>query len=259
MRAVSFDEGTLKELNRVDGRTRVRQYIGGLREISDSPTALLVNVPDPGSVITPHFHDVDEFQVTVDGDGTLGKNKLAPITFQFVNSYTPYGPIVAGKNGLTYFTLRITSAGGHFLMPENQDKVKGKKKRNIVGNVPSSTGPLEAGKVARFELVDSESDGLSVINMRLGAHARQAGAVTPSAGGGQFWLILDGSAVHNGKTLPKLSVIHVAANDPPPTVEAGADGAEILVVQFPAPSDRPGSDPSKLERPTEYVGSALKT
>ncbi len=50
----------------------------------------------------------------------------------------------------------------------------------------------------------------------------------------------------DGKTLPPKSLIHVEAGETAPTLQAGPDGACVLALRFPSPSDRPDSDPSKL-------------
>jgi hypothetical protein len=42
--------------------------------------------------------------------------------------------------------------------------------------------------------------------------------------------------------------MRVEAGEPAPLLQAGPDGAEVLVMQFARPSERPGSDPSKLKR-----------
>ncbi|MED5575235.1 MAG: hypothetical protein VX955_13975, partial [Pseudomonadota bacterium] len=55
--------------------------------------------------------------------------------------------------------------------------------------------------------------------------------------------------------LPRHSLIHVEAGETPPTLSAGAKGAEVLILQLARPTERPGSDPRKLaERdPNAYV------
>jgi hypothetical protein len=52
--------------------------------------------------------------------------------------------------------------------------------------------------------------------------------------------------VTGGKVLAERSVIHVEPDDPTLQLQAGKDGAQVLGLQFAAPSDRPGTDPTKL-------------
>ena len=74
----------------------------------------------PGARIDPHFHDIDQFQVVVDGDCRMGKKAADPVTFQYADAYTPYGPIVGAELGFAFFTLRPIASGGFFPMPGNK-------------------------------------------------------------------------------------------------------------------------------------------
>lgn len=70
----------------------------------------------PGTVVDTHYHAVEQWQVFVDGSGTLGRHSALPGALHYVDRYTGYGPIVAGPRGLTYFTIRAMSdPGAQFL------------------------------------------------------------------------------------------------------------------------------------------------
>jgi hypothetical protein len=69
----------------------------------------------------------------------------------------------------------------------------------------------------------------------------------PSDGGGQYCLVCSGSVRLDGKDMPPLSLAFVEPGDPAPIFDAGPLGAEVLVLQFATPSERPGSDPAKLK------------
>ena len=77
---------------------------------SGGPQAFLVKMHEPGSVIPPHFHVEDEFQVVVAGGGSLGKHALEGVAVHFAEAYTPYGPIRTGPDGLVFFTQRAIRA-----------------------------------------------------------------------------------------------------------------------------------------------------
>src|SRR5947209_4589797 len=70
-----------------------------------SPQAFLVE-QDPDSVIEPHFHLENEFQVMVAGSGSLGRHPVEPVSVHYAGAHTGYGPIASGSDGLSYFTLR---------------------------------------------------------------------------------------------------------------------------------------------------------
>ena len=66
----------------------------------------------PGARISPHFHDIDQFQIVVAGDCTMGKKDARSVTFQYADAYTPYGPIYGENEGFSFFTLRPIASGG---------------------------------------------------------------------------------------------------------------------------------------------------
>jgi hypothetical protein len=55
----------------------------------------------------------------------------------------------------------------------------------------------------------------------------------PSRGRGQYWVVTDGSLVSNEDALPKLSCVFVYPDDVPFQAVAGADGVEVIAMQFP--------------------------
>src|SRR4051794_30692220 len=94
-----------------------RTYYFGRDEVHDGPQGFLLEIPTPQGVITPHFHRVDQFQVFVAGSGMIGKHPIAPVTVHYSDGYTPYGPIVAGPEGITFFNLRSSGDSGQHEMP----------------------------------------------------------------------------------------------------------------------------------------------
>ena len=110
----------------------LREYIGAAptrgiyvdgNEANDNalPQGFLVTQP-PGSVTRPHFHETNQFQVFVDGSGRFGKKDAYPLTVQYANGHTPYGPITAGDQGVMYFTLRQRWDPGAKYMPQMREK-----------------------------------------------------------------------------------------------------------------------------------------
>ena len=69
-----------------------------------TPQAFLVQ-GTPGRVIKPHFHDYDQYQVIVSGDGLMGKHQLTVNAVHYSRAHTPYGPILFGE-GMGFLTLR---------------------------------------------------------------------------------------------------------------------------------------------------------
>jgi hypothetical protein len=246
MRAVASTEARVKEIVRKDGIGRRRDYIGTPGTVDNSPQAFLVERPYAGARINPHFHDVDQFQVVVKGDGNIGKKEVKPVTFQYADAFTPYGPIVARDDGISFFTLRNVASGGHFVMPGSKHLMACRAGRNIAGVFEVGKRQMKPGEVTTEPLMKPQDDGVDAIGLRLGAGAD---AETPASnGGGQYILVCGGTLLQDGKEMGADSLIRVDAGEAAPRLRAGAGGADVLGMQFCRPSDRPGSDPSKLNR-----------
>jgi hypothetical protein len=174
----------------------------------------------------------------------MGKKSAGPVTFQYADAYTPYGPIVGAAQGFAFFTLRPIASGGFFAMPGNRHNMPCRAGRNIAGRFDTDRPRPATGEVVREPLITDQSDGVNALGLRLGATAQATGLATDA--GGQYYLVCEGEVVHDGKTLARRSVVYAAAGDTPPSFSAGADGADVLILQFARPSSRPGSDPRKL-------------
>jgi len=254
MQCVPGTEATEISVIRPEGAGRRFDYIGSPGIIDENPQAFLVDRLYPGARIDPHFHDIDQFQVVVDGSCKMGKKFAEPVTFQYADAYTPYGPIIGAEEGFAFFTLRPIASGGFFAMPRNRHKMPCRAGRNIAGRFDTSR-PLPAPGLVIEEplMADHQPDGVDAIGIRLGADAQCAGPA--SIGGGQYYLVCEGEAWQNDMHLPRRSLIHVPTGDDAPVLRAGVDGADILVLQFSRPSDRPGSDPKDLAKrdPNDYM------
>ena len=73
------------------------------REEPDAPTARINRYRGEGKsgISAAHFHEVDQFQVIMDGSGDFGRHPVKPYCIHFSRAYTPYGPLAVGpENGL---------------------------------------------------------------------------------------------------------------------------------------------------------------
>ena len=245
MYAVASHEATEVQVKRPDGGIGRRvDYIGSPGLIDPHPQAFLVDRLYPGARIDPHFHDIDQFQVVVDGECRMGKKAADPVTFQYADAYTPYGPIVGADLGFAFFTLRPIASGGFFPMPGNKHNMRGRPGRNIAGRFDTSRPRPAAGACVIEPLMADQPDEVDAIGIRLGPGAEASGPI--SNGGGQYYLVCEGDVSDQGKALPHRSLIHVPAGEPVPFLTAGKVGADVLVLQFAKPSERPGSDPALL-------------
>jgi hypothetical protein len=192
------------------------------------PMAFLVE-QDPGAVANAHFHQADQFQVVVGGEGTLGTHAVRPVSVHFAGAFTAYGPIHAGAAGLAYFTLRNGFDPGARYMMRGENRaalraVPGRRHREATAD-PVGAGASEA-------LLGPEPDGMAAWRYRLASGECLRGPA-PDGGGGQHWLILEGSAHCATATLRPLSCAFVFPDDQPFEISAGPTGATLLAVQYP--------------------------
>lgn len=199
-----------------------------------APQAFLVE-QDPGTVIEPHFHSENEFQVIVGGQGLLGRHAVEPITVHYAGAHTGYGPITAGSGGLDYFTLRPRMDAGAQFLPGARDKMKRVAKRYLLGNParPSEPAALAArSEVELLTMLEPQPDGIAAWMLRIPPSHRATAPLHP--GGGRFLLVVGGALALNAEQLPRLSTAFLSAEEAVPPLHAGAEGLEVLMLQFPA-------------------------
>jgi hypothetical protein len=192
------------------------------------PMAFLVE-QDPGSTASAHYHQANQFQVIVGGHGIMGTHEARPVTVHFAGAHTAYGPIRASNDaGVHYFTLRNSfDPGARFMaVPENRSALRlvpGRHHRESV------TGPLanETGAI-----IGPEPDGMGAWRYRVAAGERVIGP-DPAWGKGQYFVVVDGSMIRDGKDIPRLSCVFVYPDDPPFNAFAGPEGVDVIAMQFP--------------------------
>ncbi len=231
------------EVNRHDyvlsgyvGAAPVRGYYLEGNEVNDNgePQGFLVEQP-PGAVTLPHFHETNQFQVVVGGAGRFGKQPVSALSVQYANAHTPYGPIVSGDQGVLYFTLRANWDPGAKYMPASRDKlVKGNQRSKLItGLAADPPGSRLVRKAPGTDtIIVPEADRLAAWRLCLGP-GQMTVASDPAGTGGQYIIVAEGSMVHRGRDLPRLSVLFVTHDEPALRVIAGAEGLDLLVLQFP--------------------------
>lgn len=208
---------------------------------AEVPQLLLVEQQIPDSQILPHYHGIDQFQIFMDGTGRLGNHKIAPISIHYTNAWTGYGPIVAGPKGMSYYVVRpgFDVLGSQYLhTPEGRANLKKGGKRFLLAenlNV-RTTGQLsqltaiETEKVIDLPATDPDA-GVFAHLVSVGPGQSFTGS-DPKLGGGQVLLVLAGSMQHEGKALGLRGAIAVTNVEGPVTVQAGAEGVQILHLQY---------------------------
>jgi hypothetical protein len=203
----------------------VTDFIGNREVTSDEPSTHLVEIP-PGFVIEPHFHGTNQYQLVVDGSCTLGKASLSPGAFHYADAYTPYGPIVAGKDGLAFFTLRQTAYAGAHEMPGSKALMKKKAGRNFITNA-------DLNRARGTDRVELHVEASGPCAYELSASPEDVLPISRHPHGGTYLAILAGEVSFSDVRYPSRSVIWFGSDDPAPNLIAGAEGTIAVQLSFP--------------------------
>ena len=210
------------------------EYMPELPGDAAAPHAFLVE-QDPDTTILPHFHGQNQFQIIVGGGGLLGRHAVQPLLVHYAGAYTGYGPIVCGPKGVQYLTLRPRHDPGAQFMPEARERmVRGPKKHYSSEPIAQlDAAALRAVAAVQCEvLLPLEQGGLAVSFYRLPPGGTAQG-LSPATGAGQYALVVGGALLHEGQTLQPLESIYLTPDEPALNINAAADGAEVLLLQFP--------------------------
>ena len=210
-------------------RTHFLKPVQGTRE----PQAFLVEYA-PARALRVHFHDVDEFQIVVAGQGMFGKHAIRPHAVHFASAFTPYGPIVAGAQGLSFLTLRARrDSAGPQLLPDKRQLLADRPERRPWqvtedvelmqrgGFVETRPLALLAGRPGLAACVVEIPPDLSV----------QLPATQGT--GGRYVVALRGSIRLDSRAVQALVVAYVVAGGAPLSITSGNEGAALIVLDFP--------------------------
>ena len=209
------------------------EWMDSGRDPALSPTVFLVEQP-PHSVLHPHFHTQNQFQVFKEGSGTLGRHSVGPGSVHYAGAHTGYGPLVAGPEGLSYFTLRAAyETGAHFL-PADRDQLRRGPKRHAHGpwHEPADGAPLRALQcTSRVQLMAQDPQGLEALALLVPAGS--AVELPPATRSGQFQLVLGGEYVAPHGSLGRWESRFLSCGEDTGGCCAGAAGLHLLVLQMP--------------------------
>ena len=214
--------------------TRTQFFINSARA-SGGPQAHWVDSTHEGALLAPHFHGSEQYQIFFTGDGRIGKHALRPVDVHYADSFTPYGPIVAGPLGFHFMTLRaIADPFGAQYMPQSRGVMKehhAKAGRTFAQHVDvPELGSLTA--VSLNHVLGPHDDGLAAYRLDLPPHSRAIGP-EPAPTSGQHYMVVSGCLELEGRLHPARSLVFVHPEEPPLRVAAGDGGASVLVLCFP--------------------------
>ena len=201
------------------------------------PQAYLLEQPE-NSTVAAHYHDTNQFQVFVHGNGAFGKKSFDGLMVHYAKAHTTYGPIVAGESGVHYMTLRNNWDSGAKRMPENRDSLRKIKRVHRVADdvaIPDAT-ELKSMTVETADLIPLETDGLGVRQFNIGPDKNCAIALEAN-GAGAYAFIAGGSIRYDGKEYERHSLIYRGSEEPALEITGGIEGASVLLLQFPPEPD----------------------
>lgn len=210
------------------------EWMDGGKDPLWSPTVFLVE-QSPDSVLASHFHTQNQFQVVMAGSGKLGAHHVRHGSVHYAGAYTGYGPVVAGPQGLSYFTIRaVYEIGANFIDSARDKMIRGPKRH--MQSPPLEALPVDVlGRLAEprlTHLISPQPDHLEACVWYLPSDSHiEAPVPAPS---GQFQFVMSGSMRHEGRWLTGWESRHVAAAEPGGLIEAGPRGLQVLLLQMPA-------------------------
>jgi len=199
-----------------------------------SPTVALIEQP-PDFSFMPHFHRQNQFQVFVGGSGSIGRQALAPVVVHYAGAYTGYGPLVAGPQGIQYFTLRPVCESGFIPLSQRQAQmVSGPKRHAHSASIPvACTEEMQTWMEPKETFVIAlGADGMGARLVNLPSHAC-CECPHPTGSQGQFLFVLQGTAQAAGHALGVWEQMYVTHDEPMPSIMAGVHGVQFLCLSVP--------------------------
>ena len=233
LRAGKIDLSASKRMAiRTDGDVRLHKtmVLSPEPDLDITPNAFLVEQP-AGATVRSHFHVNSQWQVFVGGSGRLGQKPVQGYVAQYVAPHTGYGPIVAGDDGLWYYTLRPSAPTGAQYLPESRSQLDTSlPKRQVTSelfrpDVANASHPV-------IEMIAPQTDGLAAWMVRVPPGKTQA---PPAHAGGlaRYYVVTRGEMIANGEHLGPLSLVWADGDSMALPLQAGATGLTVLALQFP--------------------------
>jgi len=203
-----------------------------------SPTVFLIEQP-PNATLVPHFHRQNQFQLFVEGGGTLGKHPVETVTVHYAGAYTGYGPLISGGEGIKYFTIRPVCEAGMMSLDEARDKmIRGPKRHESVGPVRvldeagRRAATREQDKQGEQFLLAISDDGLGVGEICLD-QGQLMTVQRHAASQGEFIVVLSGRLQFGDRELTEWESIFVSADEPFPDLCGTEGGVQCVILHCP--------------------------
>jgi hypothetical protein len=207
------------------------EWMEAPQEPHTRPASFLLEQP-AHATLEAHFHRSNQFQVFVEGSGSIGRHSIDAVTVHYAGAYTAYGPLIAGAQGLKYFTFRNAKEEG-FIPVARREAMRAGPKRHAQSVAWDSTKAGAVHVLERHDLIAHGDDGLAAYVLRLPPDATSAIAPGGQAHLGQFYMVLAGELHSAGVTLNRWEHVYADQGEDAPKLQAGSAGAEVLCLQLP--------------------------
>lgn len=236
-------------LEKARGGTRALDkatFIGHVTDLIASPQE--DRLPRPQSFLVEqrahwtlpiHFHLQDQFQLFVGGSGSIGRHAIGPGYVHYASAHSGYGPLVSEAEGIAYLTLRVVSDTGAWYLPEQREHLDRSAPKRQKYAEPTSHMDADALRALNEPTTEAvmpcDATGLAVWRLRVPPHGRAVIPAGAEQGGGRFYVLMQGGLRLQGDTLRGLATVFVPPEDTI-DLDASSEGAEVVVLQFPADS-----------------------
>ena len=197
-----------------------------------------VGRPIEGETAPPHFHDVAQFQISLEGSITFPGHPLESIGVYYTDPYTAYGPFVTGPDHFRA-VLRPGSSGhslekGIVWMSDREGrKLRNPRGREYYGQEKDAQWEELMGSLAgiRQKVLFGKDDEEGP---KAWIWECPPNVVLPLdvAIFGEYQIIVKGSARWDDRELKPYSMRYVVGNESPTQITAGPDGATWLILKY---------------------------
>jgi hypothetical protein len=219
----------------------ISEFIGTI--VSPSPTpdhqqsrgfqAFLVEQRFPE--LRAHFHEVDQFQIVVNGSGHVGRDRVEVGAIHYTDGYTTYGPIRTELPvGIHYLTLRARPTLGINYMPESRAKRSSANRSS--DHFVCAVDMTRRGTEPELVRIGRSRRNACAYAGCLPPGSALAGKLLESLSPCGYLVVLSGAARVGQVELPPKSVVSFGRPSELSDVNATAAGATVAVVTF---ADKP--------------------
>ena len=222
--------------------------VSGAMDVVSAPQAFLVQQAANWTLPT-HCHPADQFQLVSAGSGTLGRRHLEPLTLHYASAQTGYGPIVAGANGLDYYTIRANGTCETWFLPESRERLAiGRRPRHAWAGPIAVMNLCDLQRLpqVRVECLLSGEDGPAAWHVTLPPDSSHLVDSSPAAT--RFVFVAMGHVLWEAEEFGP-GDLAVAEPESPIRLETAGAGAQLLVLEF-ARSESGIFDQSDRKPPT---------